>query len=314
MGYRYAGKDRLEWKDPSMHPYYSMIAERLLGNFSQNWLAVYTGPTGSGKSYGALRTCEQYYKGFMDTTFYKVMDTNVAFSASDFIKKVQDGHFQKGELIIWDEAGVGVNSRQWYTISNKAVLYVLQTFRHLNLGVIFTTPTFGYLDAGIRPLFHTLLSFTGSFARIRVGPKIKYASVARLHKIVVDRYEGKIWYGNYHARVGNEDVLMPYIYFFKPRSIVVRKYEKMKQEFSASLRKELNDAIEMLEKAKTKKDPKQIVNELLANADRYFYVDKKGKMRADIGRIVIDFKLNDTTARNLANTAIRIGLGDVSSK
>lgn len=60
-------------------------------------------------------------------------------------------------MIVFDEVGVGIPARDWYTISNKMLSYVLQTFRYENLSVIFTCSSFDFIDVQTRKPFHTYI-------------------------------------------------------------------------------------------------------------------------------------------------------------
>jgi len=297
---------RIKYKDPRQHPWISYIGGRLQGQFNQNWLALYTGGTGSGKTYGSLRTAEQYYDAFKDKPFKKVLDRNVFFSAKDFVDRVQNGRFEKGDLLIWDEAGVGVNSREWYSISNKAIVYILQTFRHLNLGVIFTTPSISYIDKAVRPLFHNLVVFKGSFA------KIDYAmySVSRVYSMQNDQFQDKIYYRTPYFKFGNQYRGLAYLYFSLPGRKVRKEYELRKEKFSEELRKELQATMDEIGKTKTKKSADEVFKELSDNATKYFYMDKNGKFKADIGRIMKDFKIGQADARVISKSVLRMGVGD----
>jgi len=115
-------------------------------NLNKNWLGIIVGGTGSGKSYAALRLAEQIDPNFS-------ID-QVVFSAEEFLKLLSSGKLTRGNVVIWDEAGVGIPRREWYSISNKLINYILQTFRYENLAVIFTVPTMAFIDSNSQKLFH----------------------------------------------------------------------------------------------------------------------------------------------------------------
>ena len=114
---------------------------------NKNCLVIFTGDTGSGKSYGALRFAEK-----LDPEFN---EKRIVFTPDKFLEIIRhDKELHSGNVIIFDEAGVGMASREWYSIQNKILSYVLQTFRFKNLIVIFTVPDFTYIDSQARKLFH----------------------------------------------------------------------------------------------------------------------------------------------------------------
>lgn len=68
---------------------------------------------------------------------------NVAFGTLEFAKVVQRaarGEIPKGSAIIYEEVGVGVDSRNWSDEQNIEFTHILQTFRPLNLFLLNTVP------------------------------------------------------------------------------------------------------------------------------------------------------------------------------
>lgn len=118
-----------------------------------NFLCAITGPTGSGKTYSALKIAES-----LDPDF---TIENVAFTAKEFMTCINNPKMKSGSVIIFDEAGVALSSRSWQSVQNKLLNYVLQTFRHRNYIVIFTAPHMGFVDAASRKLLHCYMETTG---------------------------------------------------------------------------------------------------------------------------------------------------------
>jgi hypothetical protein len=116
---------------------------------NQNGVVGIFGPTGSGKSYSALRICSE-----LDPAFSA---DRVVFDARSFLNLLNHGNLKRGDCILWDEGGVGLGNRNWQSQNNKAVCEVLQTFRIDNLTLLFSAPDFKFLDAGARRMFHLML-------------------------------------------------------------------------------------------------------------------------------------------------------------
>lgn len=117
---------------------------------NQNRLAIKCGPTGSGKSWGSLTTAEVT----MGEDFNP--EKNIAyFDPIDFVTKVRKA--KKKDVVIFDEAGVGIDSRRWASASNIIVTQIMQSFRTRNLFVLFTTPDFSFVDVKARKLFHNFV-------------------------------------------------------------------------------------------------------------------------------------------------------------
>jgi hypothetical protein len=189
-----------------------------INRLNRNLLLAICGPTGSGKSYCGLTVAKMICSRFN-------VATHVVFTIEQFMELLQSGKLRRGDVILWDEAGVGIPSREWYSISNKAINYVLQTFRHLNLCVIFTMPSFDYIDKQTRLLFHAYIE------TIRIDYETKHV-VVKVFECTYSPRDGKD-YKKYYWLGG-----VKYIRFRigKPSKDMIDVYEKLKMEFSQNLR------------------------------------------------------------------------------
>lgn len=128
--------------------FFARIRNRMLKN-NKNWLAVCCGETGSGKSYSALAMADAISPRGI------TIKRNVVFSPKELLERINNPQdLCKGDIIIFDESGVGMSAREWYSIQNKLLGAILQTFRNLNVGVIFTTPNLSFMDVQARKLLH----------------------------------------------------------------------------------------------------------------------------------------------------------------
>jgi hypothetical protein len=122
---------------------------------NQNFLAVVTGSTGSGKSYSCLQLVELWYKQVFDE---KIPMDHVCFSLKHFIKtlieKKKNGELKRGDLFIYEEAGTEMAAQDFQSEIAKVINYVLQSFRNLNIGVLFNLPYFDMLNKTTRKLIH----------------------------------------------------------------------------------------------------------------------------------------------------------------
>lgn len=113
---------------------------------NKNWLCIITGQTGSGKSWSALSLAEM-----IDPEFN--IDRCI-FSGRDLMKLINSKKLKKGSVIIWDEAGVDLSNRDWQSLTNRILNFLLQTFRHKCFILFFTTPYMDFVDSNTRKLFH----------------------------------------------------------------------------------------------------------------------------------------------------------------
>jgi hypothetical protein len=201
-----------------------MVQDRTV-NKNRNWLCIVCGETGSGKSYSAISLAKLIDKEFN-------ID-KLVFKADDFLKLLNSGKLKRGDCIIWDEAGVGLPSREWYSISNKAIGYLLQTFRNLNLAVIFTTPNLGYIDNQARCLFHSYIQTE------RIDYK-KNIAVCKLFFVDVDSKKGKVYYKYPRFNIQTPDgyskmVVIKELYIDKPTDDLIKAYELKKKAYTTQL-------------------------------------------------------------------------------
>ena len=206
--------------------------QRRLKASNKNWLAIVCGATGSGKSYAALRLAEM-----IDPTFDV---ERVVFSAEEFMKLLNND-IKKGQMIIWDEAGVGIPAREWYSISNKAINYVFQVFRHMNVGVILTTPSFDYIDSQTRKLFHNYIETVGIDTSTN-------EVMTKFMNVTFNPRFGKEYFQ--YPRIGGKCIKRLNIGL--PSKPLRKAYETKKSEFSSVLRKGVEKDLKQV-KDKTEK-------------------------------------------------------------
>lgn len=200
-------------------------------NRNKNFVMLFVGATGSGKSYSALRLAEE-----LDNTF----DIHrVCFKAKDFMNTVNElvarsekGEVIKGKVIMWDEFGVEHNAREFMTISNRVINYFFQTSRHLNLIVIMTVPLLSFIDSATRKLCHGVAEMEG----INTSRKTATVKVKMLQTNVMTSKE----YPKYlrYRRNGKTRVCKR-IKFHLPSKELLKDYEIKKKEFTTQLNKEI---------------------------------------------------------------------------
>ena len=113
---------------------------------NRNWIAVVCGPTGTGKSYTALRICEMLNPKF------KV--DNVAFSIPDLIDLFEAS--KAGDFLIFDE-GNEWNAREAQKKENILFSKILAMLRFTQISVLFTLPHMGMIDINGRRVMHSYL-------------------------------------------------------------------------------------------------------------------------------------------------------------
>lgn len=194
---------------------------------NKNLLICVMGGTGTGKSYLSLTLGHKIDKEF---------STNrVVFRSDEFLKMLNWGRLKKGNVIMFDEAGVGIPAREWQSFTNKAINLVLQTFRHRNLIVIFTVPSFNYIDKQSRNLFHIVIETKG----IDYDKEI---CLARVKFIETNVLSGKVYTKfprSFLSDNSSQKIKHKLFGFSKPPEHLIDKYERKKDRFARELGKEL---------------------------------------------------------------------------
>lgn len=204
--------------------------------YNRNLLMIICGATGTGKSYSALTIAKLINPKFD-------VNKHVVFDVESFMKLLNSKKVRRGDVIVWDEAGVGIPAREWYSISNKAINYVLQTFRHLNLCVIFTTPSFDYVDKQTRLLFHVYIE------TVKIDRKNKRV----ICKVMENQFNPAMGkeYKKYFWVNGKK---MERFNIGKPTKTMQKNYEQLKKDFSEDLRKTVEkDVTEVKDKERAKR-------------------------------------------------------------
>ena len=124
------------------------IKQRIRQN--KNFIGIISGPTGSGKSWSSLSLGEQADPEFNIE--------RVVFSGGELMRLINSGKLKKGSAIVFEEAGIGMSSKSWQSVTNKLLNFLIQTFRHRNFILIFNTPYMDFVDASTRKLFHAEFS------------------------------------------------------------------------------------------------------------------------------------------------------------
>lgn len=238
---------------------------------NQNWLCLVCGPTGTGKSYSAMSIAN------MITC---IKPENIVFDPKQFMERINSGELKKGDIIIFDEAGVGMSSRDWNTVSNKLFGAVLQTFRNMNIGCIFTTPDLGFIDIQARKLIHNYLETR----RIDRHEKIAHLSP---YIIQHNSKQNKTYIKNPRIKSGGQKVRVTDIPVPMPPPELVKQYEEKKLEYTTELNKRVLEDLQ----PKEEKVPLNY-GEL---ADKY--KSKFGIDDVSISKIVARLGIKETKAR-----------------
>ncbi len=207
---------------------------------NKNFIMLFVGATGSGKSYSALRLAEM-----LDPTF--TID-RVKFKAKDFmdcindlVKRSEAGEEIKGRVILWDEFGVEHNAREFMTISNRVINYFFQTSRHLNLIVIMTVPLLSFIDSATRKLMHSVAEMCG------INQREKTATV-KVKMMQTNVMTGKEYPKYLRYKKDGKQRVSKKLKFKLPSKQLLANYENNKKAFTTKLNQEIMEKLLKKEK------------------------------------------------------------------
>ena len=183
-------------------------------------MGIFVGRVGTGKSYSALKICSE-----VDPSFN---EGRVLFRIPDLLELVHEGKIEPGQCIIFDEAGISASNRESYMNKfNKAMSYLLQTWRHRNIVLFVTVPSISFIDKGIRSMFDIMIETQKVIKKRRV--------VQASAKIIQHNYQmGKTYYHNLKS-YGGEIMKLE---ISKPAIKLINRYEKKKTTFTSELYKQ----------------------------------------------------------------------------
>lgn len=202
------------------------LHQRIRNN--KNFLGITTGPTGSGKSYTALSIGEMTDKNF---------DVDrVVFTGRELMDLINNGNLKKGSVIIWDEAGIDLSSRSWQSLTNKMINFLIQTFRHKNFILLFTTPYSSFVDKATRKLFHA------EFRTVSIDYKKKTCKI-KPQLIQYNSRMDKFYYK--YLRIVTKKGVVPLVEWNvpSPSPELVKKYEAKKTAFTKQLNREIESQL-----------------------------------------------------------------------
>lgn len=193
---------------------------------NKNCIVPVVGNPGSGKSYWCLRFLEKN----AEILGRKPDVTCCTRSAIEFMGKLNSGDLKGGDVLILEEVGVNISSREWQSKINKLINYVLQTFRNKNLTVLLNLPDVKMLDINVLRLIHGIVVMKGIDFE---NKKSKISFKVRQHNFEIHKDYWK------HLRVNKDgkQVRIKRHTFKKPSKEILEEYEQRRLEFTEALNK-----------------------------------------------------------------------------
>ena len=229
------------------------LESRLISH-NKNVLSAELGPTGSGKSYRDLRKAELWYTYHFKEKF---PIENICFGLAKVMERISKGDLRRGEVLIVEEAGVNLGSRDWQSKFSKMFNYILQSFRSMNIALFLNLPYLSMLDSQARHLLHYYAESVG----------IDYQTGVNKCKpffLQVAQGTGKIYRHYPKVKLDGKTIKVKKFNYLMPSQYLIDAYEEKKEKYLKELIKTFS---EKMEKEKPKKR-KPMPNDLCFEAHR----------------------------------------------
>lgn len=254
---------------------------------NQHFMGAVVGREGTGKSHSALTLART-----VDPEFTA---EDVFFDPQELLEAFDSDAYSAGNMIVLDEAGVGLGNRSWYEKEQILLNQTLQTVRDDNMGVLFTLPRLEELDSQTIGRLHAFIEM------LDVNPAEGWAS-AKWKNINLTRDGRSKTYKKYtRLRVGDVEKRITRFAVSAPPEDLVGAYEGRKESFKEQL---YEDAIAAYDEAdaEEKEDagPKEIAQEIAADGIEQFVSrngsTKEAYINKDLIRVEYDVSHSDARA------------------
>ncbi len=225
-----------------------------------NFISLFQGATGIGKTWSAISMAQ-----LIDIDFNV---NQVVFDFKELMAVINSDWFKqkKWKIIIFDEPQITISNRNWQSINNKLMNYLLSTFRHQNIILVFCSPYVDFLDSQSMKLLHCIFECVGVNKKdelSRVRPKIQ-----QYNSFMKKTYQHPLYVIRGKKTIALRDWFIP-----KPSLDLIEQYEAKKTAFTSNLNKEIMHKLNELSKDKQQEDePKEARKPLTARQDEVMKV------------------------------------------
>lgn len=213
------------------------VKKRIAHNL--NFICLFQGATGIGKTWSAISMAQMIDLEFnADQIVFDFKELMNVINADWFKKK-------KWKIVIWDEPQTTISNRSWQSLNNKFMNYLLTTFRHQNVILIFCCPYVDFLDSQSMKLLHCIFECVGVDKKTnlsRVRPKIQQ----------YNSYMKKMYQHPLYVIRGKKAIPLRDWFIPKPQVDLIEQYEAKKTAFTSNLNKEIHNKLNELSKDNSK--------------------------------------------------------------
>jgi len=252
---------------------------------NQHFMAAIVGREGTGKSHSALTLSRLVDPGFTAEDVY--------FDPQDLLRAFDSDAYGRGDMIVLDEAGVGLGNRSWYDKEQILLNQTLQTVRDDNMGVIFTLPRLEELDSQTIGRLHAFVEM------IDVHPSEGWAETKWKNINLTRDGRGKEYKKYTRLNVNGTRKRITRCAIAPPPEDLVDAYEERKEAFKAELYEEAIGAYDDEDDGEDDPTPSEVADEIVAS-DVSEYVSEhggNGRQYVDQELIRADYGLSHRDAK-----------------
>jgi len=264
--------DPLRQIDP--HNYSARIVRqkmwRRMNVDNQHFMGAVVGREGTGKSHSALTLART-----VDPEFTA---EDVFFDPQELLEAFDSDAYSAGNMIVLDEAGVGLGNRSWYEKEQILLNQTLQTVRDDNMGVLFTLPRLEELDSQTIGRLHAFIEM------LDVNPAEGWASAKWKNINLTRDGRGKTYKKYTRLRVDGVKKRITRFAVSAPPEDLVDAYEDRKEAFKEQLYEDAIAAYDEGDKDSEELEPDDVV-ETVIEEDR---VDEFVSHHGQTGRAYVD--------------------------
>lgn len=203
------------------------IRQRIKNN--KNFLGFISGPTGSGKSWASI--------GMGEAIDPKFNIDRVVFRADELMALIHSDKLKAGSVIVFEEAGIEMDSTKWQSIINKAMKYLFETFRHRRFILIMNAPIMNFMAKSQRSLMHAV------FQTQRIDVKTQRTILKPQLLQYNERYDKTYWKYLRVKTPGGSSAPVKRWGIPKASKELLEAYELKKRAFTDALNAEIMDDI-----------------------------------------------------------------------
>jgi hypothetical protein len=252
---------------------------------NQHFMGAIVGREGTGKSHSAL-------------TLARVVDPeftadDVFFDPQDLLEAFDSDEYSGGNMIVLDEAGVGLGNRSWYEKEQILLNQTLQTVRDDNMGVLFTLPRLEELDSQTIGRLHAFVEMD------EVHPAEGWAA-AKWKNISMSRDgRGKVYKKYTRLRVNGVKKRIRQIAVAAPPEDLTETYEGRKEAFKAELYEDAIDAYDDDDDDADDLGPQDVADQVIDDGVEEYVSEHGGNGREYVDQSLIraDFGLSHRDAK-----------------